>query len=153
MRISEEIVIRAPIGICFDAARNIGLHPQTVWPSTRERALPSGRTEGLIEKGETVVFEAIHFGVRQQLVSVVEEMDKPHVFVDRMHKGAFRHMMHRHEFEETAEGTLVRDILEFGSPLGPIGQVFDALVLKRYMRSFILYRQRKMKNLIENVHP
>ncbi|EXG83317.1 polyketide cyclase/dehydrase and lipid transport protein [Saccharibacillus sacchari DSM 19268] len=148
--ITKEIMIHAPIEVCFDAARDVGLHPQTVWPRTRERTLPGGRLEGLMEKNEIVVFEAVHFGIRQQLTSLVEELDKPYLFVDRMQKGAFRHMMHRHEFERCEEGTLVRDILEFASPFGPAGRLFDALVLRRYMLSFINYRQRQLKSILEN---
>lgn len=147
--IKKEIVIHAPIEVCFDAARDVGLHPRTVWPRTRERTLPGGRLEGMMEKNEIVIFEAIHFGIRQKLASLVEELDRPYLFVDRMQKGAFRHMMHRHEFERCEQGTLVRDILEFASPFGPVGRVFDMLVLRRYMLRFIDYRQRQLKIILE----
>lgn len=151
-RVTEEIWVRAPIDVCFDAARDVGLHPRTVWTKTRERALPGGRMTGLMEKGETVVFEAVHFGVRQRLVSVVEQYERPSFFVDRMRKGAFRYMVHRHEFRESEEGTFVRDVLEFASPLGLIGRLFDRLVLQRYMRAFILYRQQQLKQIIEELY-
>ncbi|MDO3410862.1 SRPBCC family protein [Saccharibacillus sp. CPCC 101409] len=150
--IHEEILIHAPIGVCFDAARDIGLHPRTVWPHTRERALPGGITEGKMELGDRVLFEAVHFGVRQRLLSVVEQMEYPYFFVDTMRRGAFRHMTHRYEFEEKPGGTLVRDILVFASPLGPLGRLFDRLVLKRYMRAFILYRQRELKKAVEALY-
>ncbi|WP_172194308.1 SRPBCC family protein [Saccharibacillus qingshengii] len=150
--ISEEIRVNAPIEVCYDAARDIGLHPQTVWPRTKERTLPGGRRDGLLEKGEKVVFEAVHFGVRQRLESVAEEMERPDFFVDRMSRGAFKEMMHRHEFETSGQETIVRDILQFASPLGPIGRLFDALVLKRYMRSFIRYRQRQLKKAVERMY-
>ncbi len=149
INVKEEIFVRAPIEVCFDAARDIGLHPQTVWPRTKERTLPGGRVSGMMEKGESVVFEAVHFGVRQRLTSVVEEYERPDRFVDVMQRGAFRHMRHRHEFEAQEEGTIVRDILEFASPLGWLGRLFDRLVLRAYMRAFILYRQRELKRIIE----
>lgn len=147
--ITKEIVIHAPIEVCFDAARDVGLHPQTVWPRTRERTLPGGRRQGLMEKDEIVIFEAVHFGVRQQLTSLVEELDRPYLFVDRMQKGAFRQMVHRHEFERCEEGTRVLDILEFASPLGPVGRIVDTFVLRRYMTRFIDYRQRQLKIILE----
>ena len=145
----EEILVFAPIEVCFDAARDVGLHPQTVWPRTKERTLPGGRMSGKMEKGEAVVFEAVHFGVRQKLTSVVEEYERPYQFVDVMRRGAFRHMKHRHEFEVREAGTVVRDILEFASPLGWVGRAFDRLVLRAYMRSFIRYRQRELKRIVE----
>ncbi|OWA33862.1 cell division protein [Saccharibacillus sp. O16] len=149
VRVKEEILIHAPIEVCFDAARDVGLHPQTVWPRTKQRTLPGGRLSGMMEKGESVVFEAVHFGVRQRLTSVVEEYERPYQFVDVMQRGAFRYMKHRHEFEGSEEGTIVRDILEFASPLGWIGKAFDRLVLEAYMRAFIRYRQRELKRIIE----
>ncbi|OWR27304.1 cell division protein [Saccharibacillus sp. O23] len=151
-RVTEEIWVRAPIDVCFDAARDVGLHPRTVWPQTRERTLPGGRMTGLMEKGETVVFEAVHFGVRQRLVSVVEQYERPSFFVDEMRQGAFRYMIHRHEFSEGEEGTCVRDVLEFASPLGTVGRLFDKLVLRRYMRAFILYRQKELKRIVEELY-
>lgn len=98
------------------------------------------------------MFEAVHFGVRQRLVSVVEQYERPSFFVDVMRQGAFRHMIHRHEFSEGEEGTCVRDVLDFASPLGPVGRLFDRLVLERYMRAFILYRQRELKRIIEEMY-
>jgi hypothetical protein len=47
-----ETKIAAPINICFDCARNIDLHQQSV-VHTKEIAI-AGRKSGLIEEGETV---------------------------------------------------------------------------------------------------
>ena len=44
--LSKEIIIMAPIEICFDAARCIDYHPQTVWKHTHER-IAAGRRTGL----------------------------------------------------------------------------------------------------------
>ncbi|WP_189023546.1 hypothetical protein [Paenibacillus albidus] len=41
-QIHEEIIINAPVALCFDTARTMELHPRTVWPHTRER-LVAGR--------------------------------------------------------------------------------------------------------------
>ncbi|GIO52053.1 SRPBCC family protein [Paenibacillus cineris] len=147
--IREEMMIYAPIEVCFDVSRNVDDHSRTVWPHTHERVV-GGRMSGMLEAGDTVVFEARHFGIRQRLTSKVTEMDKPYSFTDEMQKGAFRHLTHRHEFEEAAGGTLVRDILDFSAPFGWVGRMFDALVLEKYMRAFIRYRQRTLKALIEN---
>ena len=70
--------INAPIEICFDLARDIGVHCQTSI-STQERAI-AGVTTGLIGLGEEVTFEGVHFGVRQRLTARVIEFDRPHRF-------------------------------------------------------------------------
>ena len=81
-----ETQINAPAEQCFDLARDIGLHCQTT-SKTKEKAV-AGVTSGLIEMGQSVTFEAVHFGVRQRLTSQIVEFERPLYFTDEMTKGA-----------------------------------------------------------------
>lgn len=146
--ITVETEIYAPVERCFDAARDIGLHCQTV-AHTGERAV-SGVKSGLIELGQSVTFEGVHFGVRQQFTSTVTEFERPTYFVDEMTRGAFQSMRHVHEFIPQGKGTLMRDIVEWKSPLGVLGTITDALFLKRYMHTFITRRALQLKQAIES---
>ncbi len=140
--------VRAPIDVCFDTARDIEIHTNTVWKHTREKAI-KGVTKGLIGFNETVTFEATHFGVRQTLTSKIVEFDRPYRFIDQMQKGAFNNMRHVHEFREKYDGTLMVDILDFSSPFGMIGKSFDSLVLKPYMKRFLEDRNKRIKSILE----
>jgi hypothetical protein len=64
-----QTIIHAPQKIVFDLSRNIDLH-QVSPAQTGEKAI-AGRTSGLIEQGETVTWQAKHFGVVQQLTSKI----------------------------------------------------------------------------------
>lgn len=144
-----ETRIQVPIQTCFDLARSIDLHARTVGP-TRERAV-EGRTTGLIGAGDTVTFEAVHFGIRQRLASRITEFDAPRVFADVMTRGAFQSLSHRHEFAELPDGgTLMTDTLIFTSPLGALGVLADTLFLERYMRRFLLRRNQELKRIAES---
>lgn len=68
IEVRTEITIHASIERCFDYARDIDVHTQTVWKHTRERAI-AGVTTGRIGAGDTVTFQATHFGIRQTLSS------------------------------------------------------------------------------------
>ena len=57
--------IAAPAERVFDLARSIDAHMASTSQSG-EKAI-AGRTSGLIEEGETVTWEAKHFGVKQRL--------------------------------------------------------------------------------------
>jgi ligand-binding SRPBCC domain-containing protein len=146
-RIIVETEINAPVEKCFDAARDIGLHCQTV-AHTGERAV-AGVTNGLIGLGQSVTFEGVHFGVRQRFTAKVTEFERPKYFVDEMTKGAFQSMRHVHEFISQGQSTLMRDIIEWKSPLGVLGALADTLFLKRYMKSFITKRGLQLKHVIE----
>jgi ligand-binding SRPBCC domain-containing protein len=143
-----ETYVNSSIEKCFDAARDIDLHMRTVWPYTKEKAI-AGVTQGLIELGETVTFRATHFGIRQSLTSKIIEFNRPYRFTDKMQRGAFKSMKHIHEFIEQGEGTLMKDTLEFQSPLGIIGTLVDIIVLKHYMKKFVNDRNIKLKAILE----
>lgn len=145
--IITEIEINASLERCFDAARDIGLHCRTV-AHTKERAV-AGVTEGLIGMGQSVTFEAVHFGIRQRLTAKVTAFDRPACFVDEMTRGVFRSLRHVHEFIPHGQGTLMRDTLEWESPLGVLGTVADILFLRRYMLRFLRERAFQLKQAIE----
>ncbi|RLQ93335.1 SRPBCC family protein [Falsibacillus albus] len=142
------IFIQADIEKCFDLARDIDIHTKTVDKRNKERAV-GGRTSGLIEAGEHVTWEAIHFGVKQNLTAKIIEMNRPYRFVDVMVKGAFQSFVHTHEFRKDENGTWMTDTFMYKSPLGFIGRLADALFLEKYMKSFIIQRSRELKKLAE----
>lgn len=131
-RIELTTAIAAPIETVFDLARSIDVHAATQ-ANHGERAV-AGRTSGLIEQGEEVTWEAVHFGFRQRLTSRIVAMQRPTYFRDSMIYGAFQHLDHDHFFEVTPTGTLMKDVFDYASPCGVLGQFVDWLFLESYMR-------------------
>lgn len=141
-------VIRAPRERVFDLARSIDAHQHTT-SGTHERAV-AGVTSGLIGMDDEVTWEARHFGVRQRLTVRVTAFDPPKHFQDIMVSGAFKRMVHDHEFADHPAGTLMRDRFEFQSPVGILGRIVDALFLTSYMRRFLVQRNEILKRLAES---
>ncbi|QFT87546.1 hypothetical protein FIU87_02680 [Bacillus sp. THAF10] len=139
--------IKAPMEKCFDLARNVDIHTKTT-AKTREKAV-DGVTRGLLEEGDSVTWEAIHFGVKQRLTAKVISMEKPYEFTDIMLKGAFQSFTHTHRFESVTNGTMMHDTFEYTAPLGPLGILADKLFLKRYMTGFIIDRAKELKKIAE----
>ncbi|HWB60856.1 MAG TPA: SRPBCC family protein [Chthoniobacteraceae bacterium] len=140
--------IAAPIERVFDLARSIDLHTNST-SSTGEQAV-TGVTSGLIGAGEEVTWRARHFGVWQKLTVRITEFERPARFADAMVSGAFRRMEHRHYFEQCGGETLMRDVFAFESPLGILGRIADALFLARYLRAFLIGRNRVIKATAES---
>lgn len=145
-----DMQIHAPRELVFDLARNIDIHMEST-SHTQERAI-AGVTSGFIELGESVTWEAVHFGIKQRLTAKITEFDYPHYFVDEMVKGAFRRFRHTHEFEQAGEVTLMRDTFDYTSPLGWIGRMADKLFLETYMHDLLLKRNLFIKNTAEANH-
>lgn len=146
--INHEIYIEAPVEVCFDLARNVDVHTKTTG-KTKERAV-AGVTSGLMGKGDSVTWEAVHIGVKQKLTGKIIEMEKPHSFTDAMVKGAFYSFRHTHEFIEKGSGTIMKDRFVYRSPLGFLGKIADRLFLEKYMNRFIAERAIGLKKIAEN---
>ena len=142
-----ETRIAAPIELCFDLARDVEAHVKTS-SSTGERAV-AGKTSGLLDLGDVVTFEAVHFGIRQRLTSKIVELDRPSRFVDEMLQGAFASLRHIHEFVADGVSVVMRDTLTWRSPLGFLGVVADKLFVERHLRAFIVKKQSELKEYAE----
>jgi ligand-binding SRPBCC domain-containing protein len=145
--ITIQTLIRATPERCFDASRDLDLHLRSMG-HTGERAV-GGRTSGLIELGEEVTWEAVHFGVRQRLTSKITAYDRPHYFQDSMVRGAFHSFVHDHYFEACADGTMMKDVLTFHSPLAWIGAIVDRLVMSRYLTRLLTTRNEIVRKVLE----
>ncbi|HEX7871221.1 MAG TPA: SRPBCC family protein [Chryseobacterium sp.] len=148
-KIYLETFIDANIQAVFDLSRDIDLHQKSV-SKTREKAI-AGRISGLIEKDETVTWRGKHLGFFQTHQSVITQMEKPFHFTDEMLKGRFKSFKHQHIFKQEGKNTIMIDILEFESPFGIIGKLFNRFFLKNYMKNFLLERNKVIKTTAEIV--
>ncbi len=139
--------LKADIQKCFDAARDIDIHKRST-KQTNEKAI-AGRTSGLCELGDTITWEATHFGIRQQLSVEITKLNRPYFFEDKMLKGAFKSTRHEHHFEEKNGKTIMTDRFQYEVPYSIAGKIFNALILKRYMTSFLVTRNQFIKSVVE----
>ena len=132
---------------CFDLSLNVDLHRNSV-AHTHERPI-AGVTSGVMKLGDTVTWEAVHFGIKQHLISKITAYERPSRFTDEMTRGAFQEIIHIHEFVPQPPGTLMADLFTFRAPLGILGRLAEALVLTRYMKGLLLTRNRYLKQVAE----
>ncbi len=130
--------IPAPVERVFDLSRNISLHKISM-KHTREEAI-AGVTSGLINKGETVTWRAKHFFKTRIFTSRITEMVPPEKFTDKMVVGDFRSFEHEHYFKSADNGTIVIDIINFESPYGILGKLFNSFYLTKYIEKLISQR-------------
>lgn len=140
-------VIRADVKTCFDLSRDIDFHKKSLQHS-KEKAI-AGKTTGLIELNEWVTWEAVHFGIKQQLTSKITVFEPSNYFVDEMVSGVFKSFKHEHIFTTEGEKTIMVDKFHFKSPLGILGKLANILFLKRYMRKLLNTRNQLLKQEAE----
>ena len=80
--------------------------------------------------------------------TLITVYEPPHLFVDEALKGPYALWRHRHEFQQTGEGTVVRDHVDYALPLGFLGDIAHALVVRRQVEQIFAYRQTRIAELI-----
>lgn len=146
-QIKVTTTINTPIEIVFNNCRNIDIHQYSA-SKTNEKAI-AGRTSGLINKGETVTWKGKHFGIYLKHQSIITEMDFPNYFVDEQLKGHFKSFKHQHFFIKKENLTIMTDILEYKTPFGFFGKLFNRLLLKNHLTKFIQNRNKIIKQITE----
>lgn len=72
----------------------------------------------------------------------------PHRFVDVQLRGPYKLWEHEHTFEAVPEGTLMRDVVRYALPLGPIGWLAHFAFVKADLNRIFQYRQKKIASLL-----
>jgi ligand-binding SRPBCC domain-containing protein len=142
--------IKAPIETVFDTARNIDIH-QLSAAKSNEKAI-DGKTSGLIELNETVTWSGKHLGWQLLHKSRITQFNFPTYFVDEMEEGHFKSFKHEHFFQSEKDCTVMIDRLEYDTPYGIFGFLFDKIILKKYLTNFIIHRNNILKTVAENLH-
>lgn len=142
-----ETLIHAPIERCFDLHRSVDVHVLSA-KATGERAI-GGVTSGLVQLGDSVTWEARHFGLKLKLTARISAFEPPTRFVDCQVSGPFKSFHHEHLFTRAGQATLVTDTFAFECPWGFFGKLADPIVM-RHMRTFLEERNSVIKSLAES---
>ena len=132
----------------FDVSRSVEVHT-TSMAGAAERVV-GGVTSGRLGLGDTVTWQARHFGLRWRMTSRISAVEPPGYFVDELVAGPFKRWHHAHYFEPDGRGgTVMRDVVDFAAPFGLLGVVAERLVLDRYMPRLIGIRNDHVKAVAE----
>ena len=143
-----ETSIHAPPERCFDLSLNVDQHARSQ-AHAHERAI-AGVMAGEMHLGDTVTWEAVHFGIKQRLTSHITAYERPSRFTDEMVAGIFEQLHHTHVFVPQPYGTLMIDVFTFRAPLGVLGRLAETLFLTRYMKGLLLSRNHYLKQVAES---
>lgn len=146
--ISIETTIAAPVVACFDLSLSVDAHTHSMAKSG-ERAV-AGVTSGVLTLGDSVTWQARHFGIPFRMTAAITEYERPKRFVDEQRRGPFQRWRHEHTFTVLSpDQTLMVDRVEFRSPFGPIGWLAEVSLLYRYMTGLLRRRNDWLRSTLE----
>ncbi|MFC0006324.1 SRPBCC family protein [Micromonospora siamensis] len=125
----------------FDACLDVDVHTRSMGPSA-ERVV-GGVMTGRLKAGDAVTWEARHFGLPWRMTVRITEHRRPHGFTDEQTEGPFRRWRHEHSFTPNSadsSATVMRDVIDFTAPMGPLGRLVAVLVLRPYLQRLIARR-------------
>lgn len=138
--VAQVLAVNLDLDVEVAAFRRHAVHPV---------AGPGLRTAGHIDGGERVRWAARLFQVvpvhHTSEIAVLEDGHDRARFVDTMVAGAFTAYRHEHTLCRLGPGrTRQLDAMTWTSPLGPLGRLADALVVRRVMAHLLRARNAEI---------
>jgi ligand-binding SRPBCC domain-containing protein len=97
--------------------------------------------------GTLIDYRLSLFGVGFRWRTEIEAFEPGVRFVDVQLRGPYRRWHHTHTFEDAPGGTLMRDRVEYQLPLGPLGGLAHAVVVRRQLRVIFDHRREVIARL------
>jgi ligand-binding SRPBCC domain-containing protein len=133
----EQIVPREPdevFGFFADAFNLEAITP----PWLRFRIVTPGPIR--MEPGALIEYRLTLHRIPIRWLTRIEVWEPGARFVDVQVRGPYRLWHHTHSFESHAGGTLVRDTVRYSLPLGPLGRLAEAAVVRRDLERIFDFR-------------
>ena len=88
------------------------------------------------------------FGLPMQWLTEITHVRKPDYFVDEQRVGPYRVWHHEHSFRAVGSNeTEVHDLVHYVPPLGPVGAIINALVIRAQLERIFAYREMQLRRI------
>lgn len=101
-----------------------------------------------MQVGTRIEYHLRLVGVPIQWTTRIEDYAPPHRFVDSQLCGPYQHWVHLHTFSADADGTLMRDVVDYDIPYGMIGTLAQKLFVARMLERIFDYRREAITVLL-----
>ncbi|WP_437192080.1 SRPBCC family protein [Planctomicrobium sp. SH527] len=104
----------------------------------------------VIEQGSQLDFQIITFGQLVKSSHHIVEFSRPELVIEQQLVGPMKTWIHRHEYEATPDGVVMRDIVEFEKPGGIVGLLLTESKISDHLEDGFFYREQRLKELVSN---
>lgn len=103
--------------------------------------------------GALIDYQLRLYGVKFNWQTRIEEVEPEVRFRDVQLRGPYRQWNHLHEFYEVPEGTLCVDRVDYELPLGVLGSVAHAVVVRNSLAQIFDFRREQICRLLPDLPP
>jgi ligand-binding SRPBCC domain-containing protein len=86
-------------------------------------------------------------GVPIHWMTEITHIEPLKLFVDEQRRGPYKLWHHQHHFKTIENGVAMTDIVHYRLPLGLLGNIANAVTVKKKLRQIFLYRYQKINEL------
>jgi hypothetical protein len=91
--------------------------------------------------GARIEYALSLFGIPLRWRTRITAWERGVRFVDEQESGPYALWRHTHEFESDGDSTLVRDVVDYSLPMGPLGSLAHALFVERTLARIFDFRR------------
>jgi ligand-binding SRPBCC domain-containing protein len=114
---------------------------QTITPEYMNFRVTSGDLPEEIYPGMVITYKVSPLlGIPLFWMTEITHVIPGTLFVDEQRRGPFGLWHHQHHFEARDGGTLMRDIVHYAVPFGPLGEIARMLFVQRQVESIFTHR-------------
>lgn len=99
--------------------------------------------------GAQLDYQLSLFGVPVRWRTRISDWQPQERFVDEQESGPYALWRHTHEFEARGGSTLMRDVVDYSEPLGPVGTVAHVLFVRRTLDRIFNFRRDAILRLLD----
>ncbi len=143
----SELVIPSPRPAVFDFFSRASNLERITPPFLRFRIKTPEPIE--MRKGAIIDYNLRIHGVPALWRTEIAEWDPPHQFVDLQLKGPYKLWHHTHTFTEEQGGTRMVDEVRYEVPLGPLGDIVEALFVRKDVTNIFRFRNSQISTLLK----
>jgi len=102
----------------------------------------TSRTKEHIYEGMIITYDlklAIFF--KTSWLTEITHVREPYFFTDEQKIGPYNLWHHQHLFEECDDGVIVKDIVHYSLPFGPVGSIANRIFVRKYLIDIFDFRK------------
>lgn len=88
-----------------------------------------------------------YLGIKMRWVTEITHVKDLEYFVDEQRAGPYRLWHHQHHIKSIDGGVLMTDIVHYQPPFGFIGNLANAIVIRRQLKEIFDFRTKKLEEL------
>jgi len=85
--------------------------------------------------------------IKLNWMTEITHVSEGEYFIDEQRFGPYEFWHHQHHFKQIEGGTAMHDILTYGLPLGPLGQLANSIFVENKIKQIFEFRKIKVNEL------